>query len=205
MISHTWVHQQGGSVVRLLVEHAHAVRISAIRRAGAFDSGSSARRCAFWIPVWDERGGCRCRVHAHGGVRRLEIARASGSPSSAVELFELVPTFPNYGGTRWWIVCSCGRRVAALYRSGTSELEPYRCRTCAGLVYSTQRESSPTRLLRRAEKLRCRLGQSGLWPVERARRSCRPRWMRRRMYHDLLATVELLEGAAIGLAMRSWP
>lgn len=64
----------------------------------------------------------------------------------------------TYGGTRpWWLCPSCGRRVAVLYGPG----KLYACRHCCELAYSSQRETSSDRAMRRADKIRRRLG----WPI----------------------------------------
>lgn len=65
----------------------------------------------------------------------------------------------NYGGSRKWFICpnlNCSRRVAVLYGAGKYFL----CRHCYGLVYSSQQESRPDRLMRKARKIRKRLGVS---------------------------------------------
>jgi hypothetical protein len=69
----------------------------------------------------------------------------------------------NYGGRRPWFICPgvvqgriCGRRVAILYGAGYYFL----CRHCYALVYASQREDRPTRLIIKAQKIRRRLGGS---------------------------------------------
>ncbi len=65
----------------------------------------------------------------------------------------------NYGGTRKWFICpnmNCNKRVAVLYGVGKYFL----CRHCYGLVYSSQQESKSDRLMRKARKIRKRLGAS---------------------------------------------
>src|ERR1700730_2053784 len=69
----------------------------------------------------------------------------------------------HLGGRRPWFVCSvyssgryCGRRVAVLYGAG----ELFACRRCYGLAYASQQESALHRRLRRAQKIRMRLGGS---------------------------------------------
>jgi hypothetical protein len=63
----------------------------------------------------------------------------------------------NYGGNRVWFLCpGCNRRVAIIYGG-----KYYRCRHCHNLTYSSQRESKPDRLLRKAQNIRERLGVSG--------------------------------------------
>jgi hypothetical protein len=65
----------------------------------------------------------------------------------------------NFGGERPWFVCPgvrCGRRVAILYGPGMYFL----CRRCYDLRYESQREDKKTRALRRAQRIRTRLGGS---------------------------------------------
>ena len=70
----------------------------------------------------------------------------------------------NYGGQRPWFICPgvingvpCQRRVAKLYMAGKYFL----CRRCYNLVYQSQRESKPDRLLRKSQNIRMRLGGTG--------------------------------------------
>jgi hypothetical protein len=63
----------------------------------------------------------------------------------------------NYGGSRPWFLCSrCQRRVAVLYGAGKYFL----CRHCYNLTYASQQESKEDRLMRKARKIRERLGAS---------------------------------------------
>jgi hypothetical protein len=65
----------------------------------------------------------------------------------------------NFGGERPWFICpgaDCGRRVAVLYGPGRYFL----CRHCYDLRYESQREDKMHRALRRAQKIRERLGGS---------------------------------------------
>jgi len=63
----------------------------------------------------------------------------------------------NYGGFRTWFRCSrCWRRVALIYGAGKYFL----CRHCYNLTYASQQESRGDRLMRKARKIRERLGAS---------------------------------------------
>lgn len=60
----------------------------------------------------------------------------------------------NMGGKRPWFLCpTCGRRVAILYCSGI-----FACRHCQQLTYRSQREAPVCRAIRRADKIREKLG-----------------------------------------------
>jgi hypothetical protein len=67
----------------------------------------------------------------------------------------------SLGGRRPWFCCDgyyrgqyCGRRVALLYSGGGS----FACRHCQRLVYASQNETPSLRNIRRARKIRMRLG-----------------------------------------------
>ena len=63
----------------------------------------------------------------------------------------------NYGGWRAWFRCpaaGCGRRVALLFLNGGI----FACRQCGKLVYASQREHDTDLAIRRADKIRERLG-----------------------------------------------
>ncbi len=62
----------------------------------------------------------------------------------------------NFGGRRPWFICpaiGCGQRVAILYGGGI-----FACRHCYQLAYPSQRETSDHRAIRRADRIRQRLG-----------------------------------------------
>ena len=64
----------------------------------------------------------------------------------------------NYGGERLWFLCPhCGKRVAVLYGAGIRFL----CRHCYELPYGSQNETYMDRMMRKARKVRDRLGVSG--------------------------------------------
>jgi hypothetical protein len=61
----------------------------------------------------------------------------------------------NYGGFRTWFLCPrCWQRIAVLYGAGKYFL----CRHCYNLTYASQQESREDRLMRKARKIRRRLG-----------------------------------------------
>lgn len=73
----------------------------------------------------------------------------------------IVRTPCHLGGSRPWFSCpvvSCGRRVAILYGGGI-----FACRHCHRLAYGSSREDMSDRTMRRADRLRERLGwESGI-------------------------------------------
>ena len=66
-------------------------------------------------------------------------------------------TWCNFGGSRPWLICQCGRRVARLFKG----LGGYYCRSCCGNpVYESQRRSKKARSYLQAYRHRQRLGGS---------------------------------------------
>ncbi len=96
----------------------------------------------------------------------LSYRHRSGLGAEWEDVQEAVPlewTPCNFGGERPWFVCPgvvngvvCGRRVVILYGPGKYFL----CRHCYDLRYESQREDKKDRALRRAQKIRMRLGGS---------------------------------------------
>ena len=89
---------------------------------------------------------------------RLRILpnRKSGDLSSQTFKIQLTTTECNFGGKRFWFICpntSCRRRCRILYFKVC-----FRCRVCLNLSYPSQNETVHERLMRRAEKVRKRLG-----------------------------------------------
>ena len=83
------------------------------------------------------------------------------------------------GGKRPWFLCpSCGRRCGILYAIRSRLL----CRKCGKLSYESQSETSHYRALRKAQKIRARLGGSGNMAEPFP---SRPRYMHRRTYQRL--------------------
>ncbi len=65
-------------------------------------------------------------------------------------------TVCNFGGKRPWFLCpavGCGQRAAILYSGKT-----FSCRKCSQLAYPSQRETRDFRTMRRANRIREKLG-----------------------------------------------
>lgn len=80
---------------------------------------------------------------------------ARDAPTRAVDV-AITQSACHLGGSRAWFVCpgaGCGSRVAILYFSHSVA-----CRRCHDLAYISSRESCGMRAIRRADRLRARLG-----------------------------------------------
>ena len=85
--------------------------------------------------------------------------------------------------------------MAILYGGGI-----FACRHCYRLAYPSQRESPDHRALRRADRIRARLGwEPGILNGD----GCKPKWMRWRTFQRLSAEHEAYVGASLaGVAQR---
>ena len=100
-------------------------------------------------------------VHYSVGTDRMVLSYRYRHYGGAWEPVEQTISFDqtpcNYGGYRKWFHCPrCRARVAVLYGAGKYFL----CRHCYNLTYSSQQEGKVDRLIRKARKIRRRLGAS---------------------------------------------
>jgi hypothetical protein len=129
-------------------------------------------------------------------------SRSEGQWKSIEQRVPITWTPCHLGGQRPWFICSvfsggryCGRRVAVLYGAG----ELFACRHCYGLAYASQQESALYRGIRRAQKIRMRLGgrTSLMDPFPE-----KPQGMHWRTYHRLKERAESAEALSNALMMR---
>ena len=155
--------------------------IRTLKRQGALPSGS--------VRLATRREELRLYVELVEGA--LSIHSRDGSAT-----IRLTHTACNYGGTRPWFCCPrCKRRVAIVYLRGS-----WMCRQCTGLLYECQLESDLHRMIRKARKLRIRLGGpaalTAAFPLK-------PPRMHRRTYERLRLQSLLLETQISG-AVAAW-
>ncbi len=124
------------------------------------------------------------------GVRRVTIAkflvRLELSEQAVPKVIRIEWTRCNYGGSRPWLVCACGKRAVRLFRG----LGGYYCRTCCNAIYESQRRSTKARTYLQAFRLRQRL--DGSRPLLDAIPQ-RPVGMKRRTYNRLCGRLNDLE------------
>jgi hypothetical protein len=98
----------------------------------------------------------KVRVEAHAVL--LTRHTGQGMPGDFEHRVWLARTSCHFGSERpWWRCPSCGSRVALLYVAARTGFD---CRRCADLAHRSQRESKSDRAIRRALKIRRRMG----WP-----------------------------------------
>jgi hypothetical protein len=105
----------------------------------------------------------------------------------------LTTTPCHIGGERDWFLCparGCGQRVAVIYGGSI-----FACRKCHQLAYPSQREDPADRAVRRADRLRARLG----WPggILEGGDWGKPKGMHWRTYERLCDEHDGLEGVVI--------
>ena len=105
----------------------------------------------------DERTGSMAVWVGHDEVTLTCCRRSTdGTWQDRREHVAIEHTPTNWRGRRPWFACpGCGRRCAILY-----DADRFICRECAGLSYASQSGQPMERALRRAQKIRERLGGS---------------------------------------------
>ncbi len=138
-----------------LVEDQDSLDIRWLKKQGGLRPGAGG--FISWAPEGQKRNSISYLVESQRMILRYFYSDSNVSNEKVVQVINLVSTPCNYGGFRPWFKCpGCGRRVAILYAKGKYFL----CRYCHGLAYACQRETKPFRLVRKAQKIRKRLGAS---------------------------------------------
>ncbi|KIF83286.1 hypothetical protein TSA66_24580 [Noviherbaspirillum autotrophicum] len=135
---------------------------------------------------WMRDGVQTASIDVHSEVDRVTLAyrcRNKGADWEDAECSVQLDWMPcTYGGHRAWFRCpskGCGRRAAILFFGGG-----FACRRCCRLAYRSQRVADYDRALRRAEKIRARLG----WDLDLFNgEGERTKWMRQRTFERLCA------------------
>lgn len=136
---------------------------------------------------WGQQGdltlGIAVRMDEHHVVLAYRYLNGDGSLTTVEYPVALDWTPQTFSGRRVWFRCpteGCERRVAILHLGDFR----FACRRCHGLAYSSQRENAIDRNLRRARKIRRKLGdlQDSL-----SSSSDKPKGMRWHTYNQLLS------------------
>ena len=130
--------------------------VRALKRGGLFDQSSSNGTIK-----WTNIGLTECALEYAYADSTLSISYAVKTLQTASETVSehifIDRTTCNYGGTRTWFSCpNCNARKAILYCASKRFL----CRQCYGLNYSSQNEVYADRMIRKARKLRSKMGAS---------------------------------------------
>ncbi len=144
---------------RETVEASRSIDVNALNRAGCLLAG--------WAGDWQwTRDGERvAAINLRAEADRLHLTYrvriCGGDWEEVIETVRIVRISCRFGGTRPYFICpgvenghACGRRVAKLHCPGRYFL----CRHCYRLGHASQIEPIWDRALRRANKIRERLG-----------------------------------------------
>jgi hypothetical protein len=100
----------------------------------------------------------------------------------------LETTPQHFGGRRWWFICPrTGKRTAKLYLPNGAFT--FASRQAYRLAYACQREPAHERALRRAFKLRAKLGADG----GIGEYIPKPKWMRWRTFEQAMVHIDRVE------------
>lgn len=144
---------------KLTAEACRSIDVNRLRREGVLSAG--------WSGGWEwKRNGERISsISMRGGEDRIVLLYRSRIGSEEwQDVEEPIPIrwmLCRYGGRRPYFVCpgivngvACRRQVVKLYSAGRY----YLCRHCYRLTHASRNEDSCDRALRRANKIRMRLG-----------------------------------------------
>jgi hypothetical protein len=155
---------------RLTTDEVARLDIRALHRVGALTPGYRGfLRWSSGVPAMSPS-----RFEVGRDLLCLTYAERSGAGLGALTVsIAIERSGCRFGGTRAWFRCpnpGCDRRVAVLYAWPV-----FACRHCQNLVYASTREPSFDRALRRAERIRRRLGwDRGILNSA----GTKPKWMR---------------------------
>jgi hypothetical protein len=134
--------------------------------------------------------GYEAHLGQESGCVRLKYTttRGNGERRESDYWIQLETTPQPFGGRRWWFVCpQTGVRAAKLYLPNGAFT--FASRRAYRLTYACQREPVHYRALRRAFKLRGKLGaEGGIGDYVR-----KPKWMRGRTFERTMARIDEAE------------
>ena len=138
-----------------------------------------------WTRGREKVASINLRAEEDGLLLSYRVRIAGGDWEDVEETVRIVRVPCRFGGTRPYFICPgvvngtpCGRRVVKLHGPGRYFL----CRHCYRLAHTSQSESAWDRALRRANRIRMRLGGE---PGMAAPFPSRPKGMWRRTYERL--------------------
>ena len=141
---------------KITTESQNRVDIRWLKKQGYLQAGKVG--CLSWSRGDEPTGSITFRVEQDQIVLNYRQRPHGGEWEDVEEVVRFERTACNYGGYRTWFLCpNCWKRVAVLYGAAKYFL----CRHCYDLTYAIQQEQKVDRLMRKARKIRERLGASG--------------------------------------------
>ena len=168
---------------RLTVEKLaiDCIDVRELKKVGALKGG--------WVtfPMVSFRCPCIEKMRAAKFMIHIELRN-----QTVPQNIRIVWTRCNFGGSRPWLICQCGKRAARLFKG----MGGYYCRSCCGNpVYESQRKSKKARAYFQAYRARQRLGGSRpvVDPIP-----ARPYGMWRKTYARICEQIKRLEQPLVG-------
>jgi hypothetical protein len=151
---------------RRIAEHCLRIDLAWMMRRGMAHEGSDYRGTLNWTCGDNPSGSIGYRADmSEQGRERLELTytRESGDDSERVnQTIQLTFTQPNYGGKRWWMICSYrGVRVGKLYLPPGGDR--FTSRNAWRLGYQLQRDAARDRPFEKLFRLQAKLGCEQGW------------------------------------------
>ncbi len=188
---------------RSTVETCRSLDVNRLHRDGCLRPGWSGGRQ--WSINDEKVASINLRAEADQLLLSYRVRFYGGEWESVEETVRIIRVPCRFGGTRPYFICpgvvngiACGRRVAKLHGPGRYFL----CRHCYRLAHASQREANLDRSLRRANKIRMRLGGE---PGMAEPFPARPKGMWRRTYNRMREQVfeaEMLADEALYIRWR---
>jgi hypothetical protein len=184
------------------VETCRSINVNVLHKAGYLRPGW--RGGWQWMHDGEKVASITLRAEADRLHLSYRVRIAGGEWEDVEERVRIVRVPCRFGGVRPYFICpgvvngiSCGRRVAKLHGPGRYFL----CRHCYRLTHGSQSESGWDRAVRRANKIRQRLGAD---PDTAAPFPKKPKGMWRRTYQQLreqLLEAEMTADEAFALSV----
>lgn len=144
---------QGG---KRTTEDCRSLDVRQFQRDGLLDNGKSFGWN--WTRNGEKMASIQVRIEVDRLILEYRHQHGEAEWKSVNYPVKVVWTPCNYGGLRAWFNCpanGCGRRVAKIFL-GSAGI--FACRHCYQLAYASQRENADDRAMRKAAKIRDRLG-----------------------------------------------
>ncbi len=136
-------------------ESQHRIDIRWLKKKGYLRPGSIGSLSWSWNG--EQTGSIGYRIEKDQMILNYRHRPNRGEWEQVEQFITFDRTRCSYGGHRTWFRCTrCHRRVALLYGAG----KYFYCRHCYNLAYGSQQEDKVDRLMRKARKIRRRLGAS---------------------------------------------
>ncbi len=146
---------------------------------------------------WSDEGERKASINIYPGPDGVRLTYTSTIHGEKKDLDYFVPIVyarVGYGDRPYFLCPICGSRCLKLYLNS----QYFTCRKCANLTYESTREKAPDRAMRKATKIRRKIGAS-LATIDYISPADKPKRMRWKTFNRLKAQAEHYEAMGWGL------